>query len=60
MQLDTEINPACGVGINIQISLQEFYDKIQSGAEKSISKITLKSIVDKFKKNVKNSNIKNL
>ena len=31
---DTHTNPACGVGVNIQLALQSFYMDIQQAAEK--------------------------
>ena len=34
LHLDTHTNPECGVGINIQLSLQGFYNEIQKAAEK--------------------------
>mgnify|MGYP000479515754 CR=1 FL=1 len=33
LHLDTHTNPDCGVGINIQLSLQGFYNEIQKAAE---------------------------
>ena len=36
LHLDTHTNPDCGVGINIQLSLQEFYNEIQKTAEEKM------------------------
>ena len=39
-------NPECGVGINIQLSLQGFYNEIQKTAEEKMNTITLQDIID--------------
>ena len=39
LHLDTHTNPDCGVGINIQLSLQEFYNEIQKTAEEKMNMI---------------------
>ena len=36
----------CGVGINIQLSLQGFYNEIQKTAEEKMNTITLQDIID--------------
>ena len=36
----------CGVGINIQLSLQGFYNEIQKTAEGKMNTITLQDIID--------------
>ena len=41
LHLDTHTNPDCGVGINIQLSLQGFYNEIQKAAEEKMNTITL-------------------
>jgi len=45
LHLDTHTNPDCGVGINIQLSLQEFYNEIQKTAEEKMNMITLQDII---------------
>lgn len=42
---DTHINPACGVGVNIQLVLADCYRDIQSAAEQRMREITLEEIV---------------
>ena len=37
LHLDTHTNPDCGVGINIQLSLQGFYNEIQKNAEEKMN-----------------------
>ena len=41
LHLDTHTNPECGVGIYIQLSLQDFFDQIQEKAEEEMKSITL-------------------
>lgn len=48
LHLDTHANPECGVGIYIQLSLQEYFDRIQETAEKEMKKITLQDILDLY------------
>lgn len=48
LHLDTHTNPECGVGVNIQLALQEFYDKVQKDAEDSMAGISLADIIGRF------------
>ena len=48
LHLDTHTNPDCGVGINIQLSLQGFYNEIQKDAEEKMNTITLQDIIDTY------------
>ena len=48
LHLDTHTNPDCGVGINIQLSLQGFYNEIQKNAEEKMNTITLQDIIDTY------------
>lgn len=50
LQLDTNINPECNVGVAIQQSLGDAYGKIQNEAEKEMAKINLQDIIDGFYK----------
>ena len=50
LHLDTHTNPECGVGIYIQESLGEFYDAIQSEAERKMSDITIRDIMDNYQR----------
>ncbi|MDO4556661.1 MAG: Rrf2 family transcriptional regulator, partial [Lachnospiraceae bacterium] len=53
LHLDTHTNPECGVGVNIQYSIQDFYNNIQHTAEQEMSKITLKDIINNFEDKLK-------
>lgn len=48
LHLDTHTNPECGVGVNIQLALADFYKKIQNDAENSMRKITLQDIIESY------------
>ena len=41
-------NPECGVGIYIQLSLQDFFDQIQQKAEEEMKSITLQDVIDRY------------
>lgn len=53
LHLDTHTNPECGVGINIQLALQDFYREIQKTAEKKMQEITLQDIVERYYQKLK-------
>lgn len=48
LHLDTHTNPECGVGVNIQYAIQEYYDEIQKIVEEKMSYITLEDIVESY------------
>ena len=48
LHLDTHTNPDCGIGINIQLSLQGFYNEIQITAEEKMNMITLQDIINTY------------
>ena len=48
LHLDTHTNPECGVGVNIQMALQDFYQDIQETAENKMQQITLQDILDRY------------
>ena len=45
---DTHTNPACGVGVNIQLVLRDFYLDIQKAAENRMREITLAEILARY------------
>ncbi|MDO5294522.1 MAG: Rrf2 family transcriptional regulator [bacterium] len=53
LHLDTHTNPECGIGVNIQYSIQDFYNQVQTTAEQEMSTITLKNIIDNFNTKIK-------
>ena len=42
------VNPACGVGVNIQLVLRDFYLDIQKTAEQRMQEITLKDVLEQY------------
>ena len=45
---DIHTNPACGVGVNIQLVLRDFYLEIQKTVENKMREITLKDVLDQY------------
>lgn len=45
LHLDTHTNPECGDGVRIQLSLKDFYDRIQRNIESEMSGISLEDII---------------
>ena len=45
---DTHTNPACGVGVNIQLALADCYGEIQDAAERRMQEITLAEILRRY------------
>ncbi len=54
LHLDTHINPECGVGINIQLALKDYYLEIQKSTEAHMEQITLQDIIISYKKRSEN------
>ena len=48
LHLDTHTNPECGVGVNIQLALQDYFDQVQKKAEDAMAQITLQDILDLY------------
>lgn len=53
LHLDTHTNPECGVGVNIQLALQDYFDKVQNRAEDEMSRITLQDVLDRYKEKLR-------
>ena len=45
---DIHTNPACGVGVNIQLVIRDCYDLVQQQSEKAMEAITLQEILDRY------------
>ncbi len=54
---DTHTNPACGVGVNIQLVLRDFYLDIQKAAENRMREITLDDVLEQYKARIKSINL---
>lgn len=48
LHLDTHTNPECGVGVNIQLALQDYYNEIQEEINAKMKDITLNMIIDRY------------
>lgn len=55
LHMDTHTNPECGTGINIQLSLQHFYDEIQKATENHMAQITLHDIIMRYRELLSNT-----
>ena len=53
LHLDTHTNPECGVGVNIQLALQDYFDQIQQKAEEEMENITLQDILDNYQERIR-------
>lgn len=50
LNIDTAIDPTCGPGQNIQLSLAEYYDQIQESIEKQMQQIKLSDVLANYQK----------
>ena len=48
LHLDTDTNPDCGIGINIQFAIGDFYHEIQNMVNEKMKSITLQDIIDRY------------
>lgn len=48
LHLDTHTNPECGIGVNIQLALADYYARIQEHAEQEMQHITLQNMIDSY------------
>ena len=58
LHLDIHTNPECGVGVNIQLSIGDFYREVQDAAEKKMQEITLKDIIERYYEKVETAGLK--
>lgn len=52
LHLNTHTNPECGVGVHIQLALQEYYDVVQKEIEDKMATISLQQVMDTFHKRI--------
>lgn len=48
LHLDTHTNPSCGVGVNIQFTIGDFYDEIQEAANEKMRALTMQDVLDRY------------
>lgn len=49
LHLDTHTNPACGVGVNVQLVIGEEFARVQAAAERAMSDVTLADIIGRYR-----------
>ena len=54
LHLDTHTNPACGVGVNVQLVIGEHFDEVQHVAEDAMAAISLAQIIEQYEGRVRN------
>ena len=52
LHLDIHTNPECGVGVNIQYAIGEFYECVQQAAYQEMTRITLANILERYRERV--------
>ncbi len=52
LHLDIHTNPECGIGVNVQLSIGDFYREIQDTVEEKMQKITLQDILDRYEQRI--------
>ena len=57
---DIHTNPACGVGVNIQLVLRDFYLDIQKTAEQRMQEITLKDVLEQYHRKLEGTPLQRL
>ena len=53
LHLDTHTIPECGVGVNIQLALQDYFDQVQNRAEDEMSRISLQDVLDRYEEKLR-------
>ncbi|MBU3805404.1 MAG: Rrf2 family transcriptional regulator [Candidatus Fournierella pullistercoris] len=54
LHLDVATNPECGVGVNIQLAISDFYGDVQQVAEQTMQTITLQDILERYREKLEN------
>lgn len=57
LHLDVDTNPECGIGINIQLAIADFYRDVQQVAEQKMNEITLQDIIEQYYKKLEQLNL---
>lgn len=52
LHLDTHTNPACGVGVNVQLVIGERFADVQRAAERAMEKVTLADIIAQYRERI--------
>ena len=49
LHLDTHTNPACGVGVNVQLVIGDRFAEVQAAAENAMAHVTLDQIIAQYR-----------
>lgn len=49
LHLDTHTNPACGVGVNAQLVIGEYFADVQQAAENAMADVSLAQIIERYR-----------
>lgn len=49
LHLDTHTNPACGVGVNAQLVIGEYFADVQQAAENAMAGVSLAQIIERYR-----------
>ena len=49
LHLDTHTNPACGVGVNVQLVIGERFADVQHAAERAMASVSLADIIAQYR-----------
>lgn len=49
LHLDTHVSQECSYGVFIQLAVQDAYDRVQAVAEREMGRITLATVIKRFK-----------
>lgn len=52
LHLDTHTNPACGLGVNVQLVIGEQFKEVQRAAEQAMCRVTLEQIIEQYEKRI--------
>ena len=52
LHLDTHTNPACGLGVNVQLVIGKRFEEVQQAAEQAMCRVTLEQIIEQYEKRI--------
>ena len=52
LHLDTHTNPACGVGVNVQLVIGERFADVQHAAERAMASVSLADIIGQYRERI--------
>ena len=52
LHLDTHTNPACGLGVTVQLVIGKRFEEVQQAAEQAMCRVTLEQIIEQYEKRI--------